>query len=42
MFPGKMKANNSELKEKIVKLKNPNSSVSSTRIILKHLDKTIT
>lgn len=29
-------------KEKIAKLKNPNSSISPTRIILKHLEKTIT
>lgn len=29
-------------KEKIQKLKNPNESISSTRVILKHLDKAIT
>lgn len=29
-------------KEKVQKLKNPNESISSTRVILKHLDKTIT
>ena len=28
-------------KEKVEKLKNPNHSVSSTRIVLKHLDKAI-